>query len=365
MNLSYTKCLFVLGALLLSVGCGKSSAPSKSANQPGIDASASLSPHEIVQAIADAYDSLPPFSMRIDIENRYRQKQVDGEIVSSWPISPTYYELRVDGERVHVLHPGNSRRHEPPAWRAMWTGNQYLERSWPNRPQSIYAGSVSNNEIRRSRIRIANWHLWFLMGISEVQAHHIAMILKQADDLTLGSSMEDVDGHACYVVEASSEDGRFTVYVDPDYGFNIRRMLIEMSLDEIQYVYPLRWGRFEFHHSEEGAGEIVKIRAEMSDVVLKKQGEFFVPVEGQMTIERTRYDGSVTRYGYTARRSEIVWNPDFKKLKAFIMDGIPEGASIQVIDLFPDMPDGHYIWKKGKAVPTRTPTPTPQRRPIS
>jgi hypothetical protein len=74
---------------------------------------------------------------------------------------------------------------------------------------------------------------------------------------------------------------------------------------------------------------------------------FIATAETETTTDRTN-GGKEYRWQVIVKRSRIDWRPDFEKLGAFVMDGIPEGT--RLINRDPNDHTYAYEWRNGQAV---------------
>jgi hypothetical protein len=121
-------------------------------------------------------------------------------------------------------------------------------------------------------------------------------ILRGAADLRVRPETENVDGHTTYVLECTDAGHAHEVYLDPDAGFNPRK-LVERRLDP-----------------QGDGGDVV-----VDSIEIEKVGERFVPVAAHTAW--TLRSGAKYLFTWDAqyRRTDINFHPDFTGLLAFKM----------------------------------------------
>jgi hypothetical protein len=152
---------------------------------------------------------------------------------------------------------------------------------------------------------------------------------------------ERVRDSDCYVIEAKTNRGKYTVWIDPEHGYNIAKAQVSKSgkdmfyaqhLDEVKTPYP--------NVRIVSTGEAIK------DVRFEKIGELWIPMEG--TIETAARFSDRTRFVMTLRhkRTEVIVNPDHDALGSFVPK-FPNGSSVRIVGV----PRVLYTWQDGKCVP--------------
>jgi len=259
------------------------------------------------------------------------------------------FEQRLDGKRldclmnVYRLRDGEFQHQQ--VNRRVFTGEQFVYRQQQigNRSYPLLAGLEPREEA--TRILGANT-MWgsTLLGYLPGDQKPVASLLKNAADVTLRRDREDVEGFACYVIEGKTDHGVYKLWIDPEQDFRIRRALIDKGPDDLSGGRPLSQGMAE------GARDrtLTSIHTEISGVKLEKiGGHFIATVECTTTTFRT-VTGTESHGKGVVKRSQIDVHPDFDKLGAFVMDGIPDGTPLSNFD--PNDPTYAYEWHNGKAV---------------
>ena len=164
---------------------------------------------------------------------------------------------------------------------------------------------------------------WYLEGYVWPEEGLLGL-LRETPDLKVRPEAEDVDGHRCYVLERSVSSGYMHLWIDPEAGYNIRRIVHEQKLD------------FEIHETT------------VDDIEIRLVEGAWVPMSASYRLVDRNPDGTVTSESTaTYRRTQLEFDPDFESVDAFEMDGIPNGAHVGNAD----SPDSDYTWQDGELVP--------------
>ncbi len=297
--------------------------------------------NDLLELSLVSYESLPPYAMHVETELSFSvpQSSVDGEIY--------IFEKRYDNTRLDVLYQRYEVRGQEKKLvydkRGIWTGEQfqwrqqYLGSGIDKYQQIIAAGSFKDDEAKRLLVSpySGSFTSGFLVGDSE----HVCNILKQSGVAKLYDKTETIDGNACYVVEGETQNGRYKIWIDPNSGFNVRKAIVNKKIGDLYYSQPITTKK-----SQEKV--FLGCEINLSDVEVEKVGVYFIPTSANL-IRKDKYsDGTTGQVSWSSKRSKIQLNPNFEKMGAFVMDGIPEGTRI-VMNEYPGL---KYIWANGRFI---------------
>lgn len=153
--------------------------------------------------------------------------------------------------------------------------------------------------------------------------------MQQASSLQLRDSMEAIGGHQTYVLEAQGRENTYILWIDPEYGFNPRR--IEM----IKY----RDGRRELPESQR--------HLIVDDINLEKIDGKYLIMSAGIRYEGERYEGGTIEIDCTVKRTNVHFNPDFSKAVKEFWQGVPEGVSVAYDDVR-GIQGVQYEWVNGQ-----------------
>jgi len=175
-------------------------------------------------------------------------------------------------------------------------------------------------------------------------------VMQQAPSLRLREEMEIIDGYATYVLEADNKYGQHILWIDPEYGFNPRRMVIRKAIGD--FYNKTKLGDTPPPLSPKLNLAIpwcAKVRTELTvdSIKIEKSGEVFVPVSAKVVEHMDYENGQFTEWISTYRRTNINFNPDFDAMMEAFLADIPEGTPV----FFQDergLSGVRYEWFNGK-----------------
>ena len=297
---------------------------------------------DILDEATVSIESLPMCALRTETRNSFSP---DPEEIGAYD---QIYDLRWDSDRIDVA---KTRYREVAGEtkavfcsRHIWDGKKYLHRQKPIRDTAgpVWASvSFAPGRKQYSRNLLESPYLGgFLSGVFVGDDNDTISILKRSTAVVLRERMEDVNGAPCYVVESTSQYGKRKIWIDPSCGFNIRKTVINKGLGDIHFGEPIT------RDTSSGDRQFAGCQLQLDDVTIKKVDGKFLPVSGVLLYTLFFSDGSKDEQRWESKRTNIQLNPDFEKMGAFIMDGIPNGAFVE----HEDFPGIRYIWNGSRAV---------------
>ena len=176
----------------------------------------------------------------------------------------------------------------------------------------------------------------FLLGrMSGIgSATKMVEVMSESDSLKL-IGQETLSGSLCYIVEAKTIYGTFTVWIAPEKGHNALKYVVRRSGHDIL--------RDDIHFEDQGITECVEV---VDSIDVRKIDGVFIPISGKLT-DKVKAGNDWERTDHIeAKSNEIVLNPDFEALGAFKID-FPEGTEVT----HEDIAGLRFRWTKGKFVP--------------
>ena len=190
---------------------------------------------ELLDKYAETQDKLKSFIIKFN-------NSCDS--ISSRPGTPkrkrkTYrtYEVRFDGNRYNILQYisgdvfGTHISKDDPIYRNwLWDGKtifvytrsskEYYEKTGKNSlgRLSIYQKMRDNLKPRKMINSSADA---YLCGFFNSDIERVDSILRQGNILRVRDKMTEVSGSECYVIDGFTKHGKYTVWIDPQHGYNI------------------------------------------------------------------------------------------------------------------------------------------------
>jgi len=231
---------------------------------------------------------------------------------------------RQDGDRIDVINLRketiDDKELSTLESRGIWDGETFINRyrDLAVEGENIAYFSKKNSQRQRDILKRVELHCSYLDGFLLNSKEHYASIMLKSENLKLLKEKKNVDGHSCYVLKASSENGDYTVWIDPQYGYNFRQLTVK-----------------------EGKASSYEVK----NVKFKNINSTWFPCEGKLTEHLTYENGTADNLCYESQRTNVIFDPDFDKIKAFKID-LPEGAKLYNFEC----PDFRWVWQGGEIV---------------
>ena len=228
--------------------------------------------------------------------------------------------------------------------RFIWDGNEWSQATYmPSQLKGAYFSSSDEKDQTLASAYGGNYLDGFLWGDKQ----SIDVILKESSEISLRSEMENVNGIDCYVIDANSVYGKYTLWFDPEHGYNIAKAKSYKSGNDLYFDKPVNTKiniQGGVRMANKPAGETIDVLFSLEISKFQKVGDIWVPIESETQIT-TKYDDRTTIYSKHLKRTHVDLKPDFDAVNAFKPD-IAEGTRIHDID----DPQTVYIWQNNKKV---------------
>ena len=182
-------------------------------------------------------------------------------------------------------------------------------------------------------------HISKCFGYLEGDIERLDRILRRAGtgQVSVRDKMEDLNGTAHYVIDAKTEHGQYTIWLNPEKGYNFSKAILAKKTGDLLMGENLdALGDYTF-------------KSIIRNTDFKKVDGVWVPFKGtaEMKMKRNRQNRqneSNTALKRDIELTSILINPDHDALDSFSIDGIRDGAKASVIG---NGPSGEYVWRDG------------------
>lgn len=256
-------------------------------------------------------------------------------------------DFRTDGERIHFranLWIDLASEDEVPTsadadeeMHLLWDGKRYIYyRTFKETGRKV---AFIDTDEERNRYRVPNEMCKAfdggarLLGIIYGDGKRVDSILRQADSISIRDEMEKVGSVTCYVVDARTKHGSYTLWFDPEHGYNIAKAYKQMGPNDLFFGRPFK-----------GNTRYSSISFSMENVRFKQMGSIWIPVEADSLTTFNYPEGGAIVMKWRQKRTQFILNPDHEVLGSFV-PMIEDGAEVYMNK------DGiRYEWQNGKPV---------------
>jgi len=248
-------------------------------------------------------------------------------------------ELRLDGKRIHHslyrwLHLPTKDAPTPiedaQYHFELWDGKRHTGQSKSIKTNDRTAYVSTNEEYVKRNLNIGYSGAPFL-GIRYSDYKRIDSVLRQADSISIRDELEQVGSIACYVIDAKTKSGTYTVWIDPEHGYNIAKADIRLGPKDLYCGRRLK----------DNESESLSIR----NVRFENVNGVYVPMEADLCITANTQNGVTVRSAIHHKITQIILEPDHDALGSFIPH-LEDGEVVR------DLDNGmRYTWQNGKLVP--------------
>ena len=246
-----------------------------------------------------------------------------------------FMEARVDGERIHIntqtWYRLPSRDAPTPIENAkifyhLWDGDRYMTYR-----VGLRADMHRDETSIKKTINVRVTGLPFF-GIRCSDDEPLDTVLRQAKTISVRDKLERAGSEDCYVIDAKTASGTYTVWIDPQHDYQIAQAEIRVGPGDL-------FGERTLDDNESRFLSIRNIRYENIDGI-------WIPMEADIHEEsiKPESDQSYTIDSHH-KITQITINPDHEALGSFV-PVIANGTT--VIDMYYGI---KYTWQDGKLIP--------------
>ncbi len=248
-------------------------------------------------------------------------------------------ELRTDGERIYLKVRMWDNLNADDSATPVAGDQQYVE-IWNGKIYIKYYDiptEIPNEYSKRVRVSTVERHkrsTYFtytgvpFLGIRYGGYERIDEVLRQADSVEVRDKLEHVGTASCYVIDAKARSGDYTVWIDPEHGYNIVKADIQVGPND-------SFGRRTFGDQDSETLSVKNIRFE-------KINGAWIPMEADLFNTSSRKNRNSVRNTIHHTITQLILNPDHEALDSFTPE-IENGTEIRDSDSL-----ARYTWHGGK-----------------
>ena len=232
----------------------------------------------------------------------------------------------------HVLAPSDRVYHS-----LMWDGTA----TYSYRRSAAAVTTGNNGCFRPSEMAVSEEFGYLIDDMERLDV----VLLEQSKSLSVRPKMVKVNGTDCYVIDAGTRRGKYTLWIDPKHGYQSARVMI----------------------ARRGGDEALNIRGyklphEGSSIDVTVDYLRFQNVDGVWVAVETkhRYNRIIgtTHQFYRCRNhiriASVQLNPDHEALRSFEPHDVLDGALVTYdSERWANEGAGEFVWRNGRLVPER------------
>lgn len=250
------------------------------------------------------------------------------------------YDVRFDGRRISVRweqYEDACISGEPGHRMLLWDGERYINYGSGIDPNQPGTAIVNKTPPDRDVELLQHSHpCATLLGYYDsATCQRLDTALRQASLICLRKKRERIDDVDCWVIEAATDHGDYTVWIDPEHGYTAA----QVHLRTVTRGKPPRRG---------GKPICTETMRTITNTRFDEIDGAWIPVESDHTYRLTSSaKGDDWWQEEHIEVTEIVLNPDHEALGSFLADNIPNGTHVSLYPLL----QISYTWEDGELVP--------------
>ena len=176
-----------------------------------------------------------------------------------------------------------------------------------------------------------------ILGLLYGDVEPFDSILKQADSISVRDELERIGSVGCYLIDAKTKHGTYTIWLDPEHGYGITKADVHKGPKDLLWGRPLDSYIYAPYDIS-----IRNVRFEsIEGIWIPMEADFLVYSKGSST----KGSNIASVMNVHQRVTELLLNPDHDALGSFVPD-IENGTSVRI----EEAPGIRYVWQNGKIV---------------
>jgi len=188
----------------------------------------------------------------------------------------------------------------------------------------------------------------YMLGCFQGHRERIDVTLRECPNTRVRDEMESVSGVDCHVIEGDTRYGKYTLWLDPEHGYNMAKARIERKPGDVHYTSNDKYGDTFLPAGREVTITVDNVRFEKID-------DTWAPMEGDEVDHKTFPHGEFSTIRSHTQLTDIILDPDHEALGSFVPDYIPDDAIVCIPGRSygpaggPDGPPTWREWRKRQA----------------
>lgn len=216
----------------------------------------------------------------------------------------------------------------------------YQNIRWINMPDS--SGSAYRQPDQRTEYSLSG-HFGISYIVGYIGSHErLDAILRKAARISVRERTENVRGSECFVIDADTKCGRYSVWLDPEHGFHPAKVRRRAKGGDYTRSHLMSKGETALTY--------------LDTVRFEKVDGLWVPMEADSGCDKVTPQGYFVKEDYHYKRTQIILNPDHDKLGSFAdpiledPNNDPELVNGTRVEMMVDGRRIEYTWQDGKLV---------------
>ena len=202
----------------------------------------------------------------------------------------------------------------------------YFESGGASQEASVtyYAGSTPKGPVfDRVMSGAGSWSWGYFVDGAGSRADRVDRFLRGCQSARVRPETEFIDGAFCYVLEAETPKGRYTLWMDPNHGYNCAKL-----------------------HFEGQGVDMMGLNG-----TIKRFGEAWVPVKAEWDVRIVHPPDFTMSYRHEIVIEDLEIDPNYATRKPFVMDDVPEGTKTTFLGAGGRPVPGEFVWQDEKPLP--------------
>ena len=207
----------------------------------------------------------------------------------------------------------------------LWDGKSYFEYNKNLKSNEAHV-FISADEREAKYILNHAYNGAPFLGLRFSDSKRIDAVLRQADSVSVRDELEQIGPVSCYVIDAKAKSGNYTVWLDPEHGYNIAKADVRVVPNDLYLGKRLK----------NNESESLSIK----NVLFRKIKGPWIPMEADSYSTSNRQDGPTVHATIHHKITQIILNPNHEVLSSFVPE-MENGTNVHLDS------GAEYTWQDG------------------
>jgi len=284
---------------------------------------------ELLDRYAENQDKLNSFIAKTEsVSKRFSKDTSDKQAKMRRTMTEFRYKKSGSGLRAYYWFRHDKNREDDGIWiqadrcmSVLWDGKFYYEYSKSTVLDSSDVYVLSDQDNIKRAIAIIYEGAGPILGILYGDLDRFDSILRQSDSIKVRSELEQIGSVDCYVIDAKSKHGTYTVWLDPEHGYGIAKVAAHKGPEDLLFGRPAS----SYSNPESNQGQSFF----MENVKFENIEGVWIPIEADYHAIIREKEGTRTGQDHY-KITQIDVNPNHAESRSFILD-VQNGTSIRTV----------------------------------
>ena len=296
---------------------------------------------ELLDKYAENQDKLNSFIAKTEsVSKRYSKDTSDKQAKMRRTMTEFRYEKSGSNLKAYYWFRHDENQGDDGTWlpadrcnTVLWDGKLCFDYYKAPHLDASHIYAMSDKDYIKQAIAIGYAGAGPILGILYGNIDRFDSILRQSDSVSVRSELERIGSVDCYVIDARSKHGTYTVWLDPEHGYGIARAIVHQGPEDLLHGRPIS--------SYSNADSYEAKSFSLENVKFENIEGVWIPIEADYHAIIREKEGTRTGQDHY-KITQIDVNPNHAELQSFVLN-VQNGTEVRIVGA----PGIEHKWQEG------------------